>query len=60
MHAFYNVSNKKDIFQIQISSTDMQGIFSNCQFSHIAKCLNQKTFLLTGMNGKIPDFKNSF
>lgn len=39
MHAFYNVSNKKDIFPTQISRTDMQGIFSNWQFGHIAECL---------------------
>ena len=56
MHAFYSVSNKKNIFPTQISSTDMQGIFLNCQ-SIILLMLNQKSFLLKGMNGKIPDFK---
>lgn len=60
MHAFYNVSNKKDNFPTQISSTDMQGSFSHCQFSHIAKCFIKKTFLLKGMNGKIPDFQKRF
>lgn len=44
MHAFYNVSNKKDILPTEISRTDMQGIFSNCQFNHIAKCLIKKHF----------------